>query len=155
MLSEERDFYYSNTWLNFTDEENGFAILHKGIHAWDKKYVTQEWRQKRDYAISAHLGLTNNEWVPGMVRMNTQFGEGGILAHEFRLKPGRITDDYILEKSSREYLYDCPWILTGKHEGQYEEKEFLKITSGNAFISAFYADLTHREKTSDSILESF
>jgi hypothetical protein len=146
VLNEPRSYYFSNTWINYTAEDLGFTILHKGIHAWDVGYCAQEPREKKERALSAQLGQTENSWIPGMLRINTKFAQDGIICQEFALLPLFSRDEYFLHKATQNYYFNFPVIEQDLHSGSDSEYSFMEVSSDNALITAFYANLSSGKK---------
>jgi hypothetical protein len=147
VLNESRNYYFSNSWLNFDGSDKSFTIIHKGIHAWDEGYCYQESRDKSERAISAHIGQTENSWIPGMLRLNTEFGIDGVISQEFAILTMNNSDEYRIHKATQNFYFDSPVTVTSFHNGKLNsELEIIAIKSKNALVSAFYSDISTGKK---------
>ena len=146
VLRQKRNYYFSNTWINYSNTETAFTIMHKGIHAWQEGHCHLRITRKSDFALSAQLGQTINGLITGLARFNTKYADDGVLRQEFSLLVENITDEYQIEKAAQRFHFDMPMTVTAQHDGLSAEKEFINIKSDNAIVSAFYADITTDKK---------
>ena len=142
VLYEARDYYFSNTWLNYAGSRQGFTLAHKGIHAWNEGYSSQENREKKERALSAQLGQTETSWIAGMLRLNTKFSDDGVIRQEFALFPIATTDECEIHQAVQGFYFDALALVTEQHPGDRAETEFVHLQSDNALLTAFYGDIS-------------
>ena len=165
ILREQRNIYFSNTWINYSGGNTGFTLMHKGMHGWCLRnrnlqpqplnnwsvfqrqinrlpYYNDE-KEKKDAALAVQLGQTTVRWVPGMLRLNTSFGENGTIKQYLALWPEKTTDEYRINKAVQDYYLPALVKREEHHNGSLEsEKSFVNVRDGDVLLSAFYANET-------------
>ncbi len=139
-LEADRDYYYSNSWLDHKGNDKSFLLMHKGIHAWHTGFTSQIPRDKREWSISAELVITLNEWVPGMLRFNQKFSNEGPLHHNFSIVSGKGRDLYENEREVANYYFTPPAVVVEKHKGEATEKTYVSL-QGKVLMSALTFDV--------------
>jgi len=165
VLREQRNIYFSNTWINYSGGNKGFTLMHKGMHGWCLRnrnlqpqplnkwsvfqrqinrlpYYNDE-KEQKDAALAVQLGQTTVRWVPGMLRLNTSFGQNGTIKQYLALWPEKTTDEYLLNRAVQDYYLPALVKREEHHNGSLErEKSFVSVRDGDVLLSAFYANET-------------
>ena len=158
-----RSYYFANSWVHYAGADRGFTLLHKGVHAWNLEEATRIPGRLRTWdlgaegdnrfpyglpaggikqaALLAQLGQTTSRNVPGMLRLNTGFGDKGVIRYEFALLPNATTNEASICRAAERFLFTMPTLTTTQHAGEARERSLLSVQDENVLLTAFYTDL--------------